>query len=284
MWRIEPGQPPRLYTDEEGWKYLRIWGMGIASYDLSGSGYPDYFLTSMADQKLQRLEPAGGVLRPSYVDAAYSKGLTAHRPYAGGDPRPSTGWHPQFEDVNNDGLVDLFITKGNVSEMPDFAQRDPNNLLIQKPDSTFEEMGEVAGIAGYAQSRGAALADFNLDGAIDIVVVNRNEPAKVFRNGTEGRGHWLQIRLDQPGPNRNAAGAWIEVRHGDRVNRREVTIGGGHAGGALGWVHFGLGESTAAEVRVLWPGGAAGDWQAVAADGFYDLTQGREPRRWTPKD
>ena len=56
-----PGEPPHLYTDAEGWQYLRIWGMGIASYDLSGSGYPDYFVTSMADQKLQRVDrPADG--------------------------------------------------------------------------------------------------------------------------------------------------------------------------------------------------------------------------------
>ena len=56
MWRIAPGEPPRLYTDKDGWKYLRVWGMGIASYDLTGSGYPDYFITSMADHKLQRLD------------------------------------------------------------------------------------------------------------------------------------------------------------------------------------------------------------------------------------
>ncbi|WP_246737399.1 VCBS repeat-containing protein [Nordella sp. HKS 07] len=55
LWRIEPGKPPRLYTDADGWKLLRIWGMGIASSDLSGDGYPDYFLTSMADNKLQTL-------------------------------------------------------------------------------------------------------------------------------------------------------------------------------------------------------------------------------------
>ena len=50
-----PARPPALYTDKEGWKLLRIWGMGIASYDLNGDGYPEYFLTSMADNKLQTL-------------------------------------------------------------------------------------------------------------------------------------------------------------------------------------------------------------------------------------
>ena len=61
LWRIEPGKPPSLYTEADGWKLLRIWGMGIASQDINGDGYPDYFLTSMADNKLQMLgDPKAG--------------------------------------------------------------------------------------------------------------------------------------------------------------------------------------------------------------------------------
>ena len=55
LWHVDPGKAPALYTDAEGWKVLRIWGMGIASADLNGDGYPEYFLTSMADNKLQTL-------------------------------------------------------------------------------------------------------------------------------------------------------------------------------------------------------------------------------------
>ena len=55
LWHVDRDQAPALYTDKEGWKVLRIWGMGIASYDLDGDGYPEYFLTSMADNKLQTL-------------------------------------------------------------------------------------------------------------------------------------------------------------------------------------------------------------------------------------
>ena len=285
MWRITPGKPPRLYTEAEGWKYLRIWGMGIASYDLSGSGYPDYFLTSMADQHLMRVvRPAGGApAAPAFKEIAFKQGVTAHRPYAGGDLRPSTGWHAQFEDVTNSGLVDLFIAKGNVSEMKDFAARDPNNLLMQQADGTFVEMGDKAGIVSFEQARGAALADFSLSGAVDILVVNRNAPARFWRNDTPALGHWLGLQAAQGGPNRNAVGGWIEVRVGDRVQRRELTVGGGHAGGQATWVHFGLGAAREAEARVIWPDGTSDDWRPVAADGFYEMRRGVGAVIWSPR-
>src|SRR5207245_9913555 len=83
------------------------------------------------------------------------------------------------------------------------------------------------------------------------------------------------------GANANAIGAWAEVRIGDRLTRRELTIGGGHAGGQLGWVHFGLGDAAGADVRVLWPGGETGPWHGVAANEFTVVKRGvAEARRW----
>ena len=82
-------------------------------------------------------------------------GITAHRPYTGGDLNPSTAWHPQFADVNNDGLLDLFVAKGNVAQMPDFAAKDPNNLLLGQGDGTFVEAGDRAGVASFGIARGA---------------------------------------------------------------------------------------------------------------------------------
>jgi hypothetical protein len=257
--------------------------MGIASRDLDADGFPEYFLTSMADNKLQRLTdmPAGGP-RPHYADIAFARGVTAHRPYAGGDRKPSTAWHAEFEDVNNDGLADLFIAKGNVWDMPDFARHDPNNLLIQSADGTFLEAGEDAGVASMKTARGAALADLNLDGRIDLVVVNRHDRAEIWRNATPDPGHWIQVRLNRPAPNSDAIGAWIEVRTKDRIIRREITSGGGHAGGKLGWWHFGLGSAAAAEARVLWPDGSEGPWQRLEADRFHILGQDGSARIWQP--
>ncbi len=275
MWHVSPGTDPTPYTDKDGWARLRIWGMGIASRDINGDTYPDYFLTSMADNKLQSLantDPAKGPLIPKFADIAFAKGVTAHRPYTGPELKPSTAWHAQFEDVNNDTLPDLFIAKGNVWDMPDFAMHDPNNLLLQTADGTFIEAGDKAGVASMDQSRGAALADFNDDGAIDLVVVNRNSPVQLWRNTTVA-GNWAKIDLAQPAPNQHAIGAWVDLRIGDAVQRREITVGGGHASGILGPAHFGLGTATAADVRVQWPDGSVTDWQPVTANQITVLTK-----------
>ena len=285
LWHIDPGLPPRLYSEAEGWKPLKIWGMGIASYDLDFDGYPEYYLTSMADQKLQTLAPAvpGAPPAPAFKDVAWPRGVTAHRPFMGADLRPSTGWHAQFEDVNNDGLADLFVAKGNVDRMPDFAANDPNNLLLQGADGKFVEAADKAGVASAATSRGAALVDFNLDGKLDLVVVNRRESAQVWRSVSAGLGHWAQFRVQQPGANRDAIGAWIEVKLGDRILRREITAGGGHASGQNGWRHVGLGSAAQTEARVIWPDGASGVWETIAADRFYVLERDQAARAWTPE-
>jgi hypothetical protein len=285
LWRLEPGASPVLYTARDGWKSLRIWGMGIASYDIDSDGYPEYFLTSMADNKLQTLADASpdGNVKPDYKDIAFARGVTAHRPFMGNDLRPSTAWHAQFEDVNNDGLVDLFVAKGNVDRMPDFAQKDPNNLLLQAADGKFHEAAGLAGVASTKTARGAALADFNLDGLVDLVVVNRWESAELWRNTSTNAGRWLEVRLQQDGPNRDGIGAWVEVRCGESVSRREITVGGGQAGGQHGWWHFGLADTAEPQLRVIWPDGTKDEWQTVAGNGFYVVERGKGPIAWAPQ-
>ncbi len=288
LWRIEEGVDPVLYTDNEGWRPLQIWGMGIASQDLTGDNRPEVFLTSMGDNKLQILdETATG---PEYVDIALELGATAHRPYTGDEVLPSTAWHPEFQDVNNDGLMDLYISKGNVEAMVEAATDDPNNLLLGQADGSFIEGAMEAGLANYRRTRGAALADFNLDGLLDLVEVNRRENITLWRNAGTGTGyqpgamgHWIAIRLSQTPPNIDAVGAWIEVDAGGGTVERELTIGGGHGGDQQGWVHFGLGAADAARIRVRWPDGELGPWQMLEANRFAVIERNAaEPAIWTP--
>ncbi len=264
LWRM--GEEPLLYGRDEGWNRLQINGMGIASQDVTGDGVPEVYLTSQGDNKLQTLATVGG---PAYEDIAIRRGVTAHRPVAGDTDMPSTAWHPEFQDVNNDGFLDLYVTKGNVEAQVDHAMRDPSNLFLGLPDGTFVESTEAAGLLDFASARGGALLDLNLDGLLDLVEVNRRTNVEVWRNVSDSIGNWVDLRLEQEAPNRDGIGSWIEVRVGDLTITREVSIGGGHASGHLDWYHFGLGPASRAEARVTWPDGEASEWFEVVTGGRY---------------
>ena len=263
-------------------------GWGSPVYDVTGDGHPEAYLTSQGPNVLQSL--IAGPSKPTFRDIALKRGVEATRPSTGGDPLPSTAWHPEFVDVNNDGFIDLFVSKGNVDRQEDYAIKDPSDLFLGQPTGTFVQVAEEAGILSYSRGRGASLADLNLDGLPDLVEVNYHDPVKLWRNvgsGTAAQpapmGHWLAVRVSQPGPNRDAIGAWLEVKVGDTTLRRELTIGGGHMSGQLGWQHFGLGPARDAEVRVQWPDGLVGPWLHVAADQFsvIDRASG-DARTWSP--
>ncbi len=266
LWAMEP--EPRLYSPEDGWLPYSIWGMGIASRDLTGDGFPEVYLTSMGDQKLQIFDPDTG--GPTWRDATYEKGTTAHRPHVGNDGRPSTGWHAQFGDVNNDGRDDIFVAKGNVEQMPDAALNDPNNLLVQDSEGQFIEASAEAGVASIAKSRGAALADLNNDGRLDLVVVNRGSKLEVNQNISAG-GNWLLVEVTQDKFNWAAVGGFVEVRTRQGLQTREITIGGGHLGGTAGYHHFGLGAETQVQLRVIWPDGEVGAWQEVVPNQIVEM-------------
>ena len=278
LWRVVAGEAPRPYTADDGWVSMQIWGMGIASRDLTGDGLPEVYLTSQGDSKLQTL--TAGPERPTYRDIALRLGVNAARPATGGDVLPSTAWHPEFADVNNDGFVDLFVSKGNVFAQEGYATRDPSDLFLGQPDGSFVQAAEAAGIVDFDRGRGAALVDLNLDGLLDLVKVNLGAPVDLWVNTGSPTApgpdapHWLAVRVAEPAPNRDAIGAWVEVRIGDLIQRRELTIGGGHLGGQLGGLHFGLGPSERAEIRVTWPDGEVGPWLGVTADGSYRVERG----------
>lgn len=296
LWQIRSGAEPREYTSDDGWRRLRVWGMGIASADVNGDSRPDYYITSMADNKLQVLVSRDGT--PDYEDDAFERGITAHRPFVGDNVNPSTSWHAQFDDINNDSFVDLFVTKGNVEAMTDFAMKDPNSLLLGAPDGHFSEAADKAGFLSFHRGRGGSLVDLNMDGLLDGVVVNREAPVQLWRNmglaqaaaidadaagEAAPMGNWVALQIRQDGPNRHAIGAFVEVRVADRTQSREIVVGGGHAGGHATWHHFGIGVAERAVARIQWPDGEWSSWVRLFANQHARITRDKSTADvWLP--
>jgi len=203
----------------------------------------------------------------------FTTGTFAQRPFTGDDGRPSTGWHAEFGDVNNDGRADLFIAKGNVDQMPGMAMRDPNNLLMQQPDGTFTEAAGTAGVATPDRARGAGLADLNNDGLLDLVVVNRRAPLEIWQNTSQNVGNWIAIEPQQSGGNADAIGAFITVETPDGLQTQEHTIGGGHVSGGLTPLHFGLGAHETATVQITWPDGTQSTLQSMTANQIVTVSK-----------
>jgi enediyne biosynthesis protein E4 len=171
------------------------------------------------------------------------------------------------------------------------AAKDPNNLMLGQADGRFLEVGDKAGIASMMRGRGAQMVDLNADGLLDIVLVNRLDNPQLWRGLGSGtpqaakpQGNWIQVRLSQPGNNRDAIGAWYEVQlPNNRVLRRELMVGGGHVSGNLGWTHFGLGSADKVKLRVQWPDGQWGEWLEAPTNGFFVLDRAAGLKLFTPQ-
>jgi hypothetical protein len=118
--------------------------------------------------------------------------------------------------------------------MPDFAAYDPSNLPLGQWNGKFAEGGDEAGIACNTKGRGALIADFNLDGRLDLLPINRGSNALLYRNlGAKSgdgpplpMGNWSEIKLIEPDPNRNAVGRGLRSGREPAARRASSTSAG----------------------------------------------------------
>ena len=273
-----------------------VWGMASAartSPETATRGVPD----EPGSNRLQTL--AAGAEQPTYGTSAWL-GVAAPQPFTGGDTRrPPPG--TEFEDVNRDGFVDLFISKGNVGEA-DFATQDPEQPVARPARRHVRRGRRPAGVLSCTAARGAALADLNLDGLLDLVsstAANRWRCGATSAAGDAGTGPMgggsspsgCVNRLPTstpsvPGSRRASA---IEQRAGRSrwaVAMPVVSSGGstsasatstswGGAGAVAGRGAGTVDDTAGGSVRDHRAGGGRGD--AVAAGGGGAMTGDREP-------
>ena len=196
---------------------------------------------------------------------------------------PSTAWHPEFADVNNDGLADLLVTKGNVDAQIDQATRDPSDLFIGQPDGSFVEGARRPGIVDYQRARGAAVVDLNLDGLLDMVIVHRRANVTLWRNvgagdADQAEAAWVtgstcgcssRRRTSTPSARGSTCGAGDTTTDAGGDHRRRPRQRGARLAAQR---H--RGRRTSAEVRVQWPDGTVGPWMTVRAGERVTIVRG----------
>ncbi len=151
--------------------------------------------------------------------------------------------------------------------------REHNVLFRNNGDETFSEVGWVNGADRVEDGRGLAVLDSDRDGRLDIVLRNFYQSAGMLRN-RRGIGHWVGFELEGTRSNRDAVGAKLRLRTGDRWQTRVVTTGSGYLSGSSLRQHFGLGDATRVdEVVIEWPSGERTMLRDLAVDRLHPVTE-----------
>ncbi|PYT52313.1 MAG: RNA-binding protein, partial [Acidobacteria bacterium] len=130
------------------------------------------------------------------------------------------------------------------------------------------------GITAPFNSHGVAAADFDNDGALEILVNNSHDVPSLLKNYGE-HGNWISLKLVGTKSNRDAIGALVTVNSGGHQQVQEVRSGGSYISQRDFRLHFGLGKSTEAEsVEVRWPSGVRQVFHDVDANKFYQIQEG----------
>ena len=189
-----------------------------------------------------------------------------------------------FFDMDNDGWLDLFIANGHVYEgvekvFPDTTYKQINSLFHNNGAGKFIDVTREAG-GGFTvphAGRGAAFADFDNDGNVDIVVGNNGDPPLLLHNSGAAGNHFVNFRLIGKKSNRDALGARLRLHAGGLSQIREIAAGGSYLSQSDLRAHFGLGHATKADtLEIQWPSGLRQTFRDIAADAFYVVEEGKD--------
>jgi len=251
-------------------------GMGVAIGDYDHNGTMDIFKTNFAGDT-------------STLYANTGKGLCDDRTFQSGLGRNTRwlGWGVAFSDLDLDGWLDLFLVNGHVYPeveqlKTDFGYRQRKVVYRNLGDNRFEDVTDLLGppVTTAKAGRGAAFADIDNDGHIDIIVNNVNDTPDLFRSkAPEGRS-WLMVKLVGRTSNRSAIGARVRAVVDDRVQVQEVRGGGSYYAQNDLRVHFGLGNAARVNrVEVRWPNGMEESWTDVPVNRILMLEEGTGQQR-----
>lgn len=250
-------------------------GMGVAVGDYDRNGTMDIFKTNFAGDTSTLYSNTGS-------------GFCDDRTFPSGIGRNTRwlGWGVGFADFDLDGWLDLFLVNGHV--YPEVEQlkseagyRQRKVVYRSVGGGRFEDVSEALGapVTTPKAGRGAAFADLDNDGDIDIVVNNVHDRADVFRSTPPAGRNWILVRLVGRDSNRSAIGSRVRAVAGGAAQIQEVRGGGSYYAQNDLRVHFGLGTAARIErLEVRWPNGLEESWENVGVNRILTLTEGTGTR------
>jgi hypothetical protein len=231
-----------------------IAGMGADFKDIDNDGRPDIWVVAMIGDTFPLFRNRGR----DFLDITSISGV--RRATSG-----VTAWGAGVFDFDNDGNKDLFAACASILdnsiEIDRLPAELPNLLIRNNGNLRFTNVAAQAGpsFTTPARHRGAAFADFNNDGRMDIVVVVQNGLPELFVNQSSPSNHWLTLELKGKKSNRAGLGARVKITTPDGKSQyNHATTSVGYSTASDPRVHFGLGpHETVSSVEISWPSGAA---------------------------
>lgn len=270
----ENGLMAGVAVDGNGRTYA---GMGVGFQDYDNDGYPDLFVTDLANQKYALYQNNG--------DGTFN--YTSYISGVGAATLMHSGWGTKFIDYDNDGLKDLIVAQGHDEDniqlsFPQLRYKEPMMLLRNMGGGRFVDVSADSG-AVFKQAwagRGLAVGDLNNDGQEDLVVSTNDGPAYVILNETPTHNHWLTLLLVGHKSNRDAIGAVIKLTTAKGSQWWTVSTAGSYESSSDKRGHFGLGaENIVSTIQINWPSGIVQVLHNVKADQILRVD---EPASSTP--
>jgi enediyne biosynthesis protein E4 len=250
----------------------RMSGMGVGIGDSLLDGHLDIVRTHFYNEPVGLYRNDG---KGYFTDMSDASGLSVDHRFI--------DWGTALADLDNDGWPDIFVVSGTVYPELDklfpvrFPAKTPRLVFRNKGDGTFAELGDEAGpgVSAVHNSRGAAFGDFDNDGDLDVLIMNRNEPPSLLRNDAPKDNRWIKIRLEGTKSNRSAIGARVLAHYNGKVQAQTLSSQTSYISVNDPRLHFGLGAAASADIDVFWPSGAKESYKGLASGQLHTIREGQ---------
>jgi enediyne biosynthesis protein E4 len=247
-------------------------GMGTDAADTTGNGRMDLIVAHL-DMQLARVYQNLG--DGTFEDATFRSKIS----YA---TYHISTFGARFMDYDNDGARDLFMANGNVLDNiqryhSEVQYAEPKLMFRNNGHGIFENVSDRLGADFQLPrvSRGAAVADFDNDGDLDILVNNCGQPPQLLRNDGGNANHWLEVFLIGTKSNRDGVGARVKLVAGDLTLYDQRKGGMSYQSAQDPRLHFGLGpQATVDAVEILWPSGVTTKLTSLKSDQIITVKEG----------